>query len=207
MSVRSFNHGGPGWPDSIKVVCKTPRQSTFPRPSARHTDHCMEIPPTVVFCAYVTSPAGRLKRLKMKDFILSATSGLASQLTGFGPASSCALQFKICCSILPARQPSGLRLARTFSLSSVRMHQRRFRWKDFREIWYGDTVFTVLTATYVAQWRNKYNALLRFHGSAFNIRCITDSDSRWQKWLSERATMLRYVLFSSCQLALFGYPD
>ena len=64
MSVRSFNRGGPGWLESIKVVCKTPRQSTSPRPVARHTDHCMEIRPTVVFCAYVTAPAGRLKRLK-----------------------------------------------------------------------------------------------------------------------------------------------
>jgi hypothetical protein len=89
-------------------------------------------------------------------------------------------------------------------MSSVRMHQRRFRWKDFREIWCGDTV---LTAIYVAQWRNKYSAILRFHGSAFDIYCIIDSDSQWQQWLSERATMLRYILFSSCQLAHFGYPD
>ena len=76
----------------------------------------------------------------MKDFILPATSGMASQLTGFGSALSCALPFKIHCSILPVRQPPGLRLARKFSRSSVSMHQRQFRWKDFREIWWGRSV-------------------------------------------------------------------
>jgi hypothetical protein len=69
------------------------------------------------------------------------------------------------------------------------------------------TLLIVLTAVHVAQGRNKYNALLRFHGSAFNIYCIIDSDSQWQQWLSEGATMLRYILFSYCQLALYGYPD
>jgi len=64
MSVRSFNHGGLGWLESIRVVCKIPRQSAFLRPIARHTDHCMEMRPTVVFCSYVTYQAGRLKRFK-----------------------------------------------------------------------------------------------------------------------------------------------
>jgi len=65
----------------------------------------------------------------------------------------------------------------------------------------------MLTVTHVAQWRNKCNRLLRLHGSAFSIYCMIDSDRQWQQWLSERATMLRYILFSSCQLALCGYLD
>ena len=68
-------------------------------------------------------------------------------------------------------------------------------------------MLTVLTETHVAQWRSRYNRLLRYDGSAFNIYCMIDSDSQWQHWLSESATMLRYILFSSCQLALCGYLD
>lgn len=55
----------------------------------------------------------------MKDFILSASSELASARTGFGSASSWALPFKMHCSILPAgnhlvyQRPSRLHLACT----------------------------------------------------------------------------------------------
>jgi hypothetical protein len=60
--------------------------------------------------------AGRLKCLKMKDFILPATNELASDRTGFSLAWSCALPFKIHCSIVPTTQLFRLCLARTLTL-------------------------------------------------------------------------------------------
>jgi len=44
----------------------------------------------------------------MKDIILPATSKLASNQISVSSASSCVLQFKLHCSILPARRPSSL---------------------------------------------------------------------------------------------------
>jgi len=53
--------------------------------------------------------AGRLKRLKHETSFFQRPGREA----GFSYASSCALTFEIHCSILPARRPSRLRLART----------------------------------------------------------------------------------------------
>jgi hypothetical protein len=57
-------------------------------------------------------PAGHLNHLKSKR-ILPMTSMLTSEQAGFGSTSSCAFPFKIHRSILPAKQPSQLHLART----------------------------------------------------------------------------------------------
>jgi len=42
VSIWCINYAGLGWLDSMKVVHKTHRQSTFPHPLTLHSDHSME---------------------------------------------------------------------------------------------------------------------------------------------------------------------
>ena len=78
--------------------------------------------PTVVFCACATSEQVASSAWKMKDFILPASSELASDRTVFGSASSSAPPFKNAVPFFllgdhPVyQQSSRLRLARTLIL-------------------------------------------------------------------------------------------
>jgi hypothetical protein len=108
--------------------------------------------PTVVLRACATSKQVASSPWKMKDFVLPASSELASDGTVFGPTSSCAPPFKNAVPFFllgdhPVYQPSSrLRLARTQRIDKqiAVAHIVKRGW-NFSNFWMSVTSYETLT--------------------------------------------------------------